>query len=143
MSVAADHHERRRPVLPRLLRVAQAELEGILRRQKRDDAIAGYVASKIRDQKAEIVFLLRPDRAVGQEDRHLLSGQRADGVVRVDPGVHSLDRSKLRPRRSKLCGDHGMTGSKRVQKRHRRHRVALAPDAGVSPTELMMKSNIS
>lgn len=143
VSVAAEHHERGKPVLPRLLRVAQAKLEGMLRRQERDDAIAGDVVAEVRDQVAQVVFLLRADGAVCQKDRHILSVQRPDGMVRIDPGVHPLDRSELRTRRAKLCGDHGIAGLKRIQDRHRRYRVVLEPAAGVPPTAPMMKSNMS
>jgi hypothetical protein len=82
-------------MLPGLFRVRQAEVEGMLGGQEWDDMIARDVVSEVGDQVAQIVFLLRTDRAVGEEHAHRAACQIAHGVVRVDPRVHPFARSKL------------------------------------------------
>ena len=104
--IAAENDQRRKAVLPGLFGVAQTEIERMLRREKRDDALARQVATEIGDEMTQVVFFLRTDRAVGKEHRDVLARQRADGVIRVDPRVHAFGRSQLRARRPELRRDH-------------------------------------
>ena len=109
-SVAAKHDERGKALLPRLLRVAQAEVERVLGRQERNDQLPGHVGTEVRDEMPKIVLLLLPDGAVGEKDGDVLFRQRTHRVVRVNPGVHAFERPELRTRRPEFRRDHGSCG---------------------------------
>src|SRR5687767_12737026 len=103
-TVAAEYHERRESLLPGPFGIRQAELEGVLGREKRHDAIAGNVGSEIDDQVAEVVLFAGADRAVGQEHVRPAAHEAADPVVRVDPRIHARRRVELGPGRPQLDG---------------------------------------
>ena len=87
--VAAEHDQRRKPVLPRAVGVRQADTSSEcldVRNGTTRDAID--VGAQVGDEVTEVVFFLRADRAVGQEDEQLAPREAADGAIRVDPGVH-------------------------------------------------------
>ena len=120
--VAAEHDERREAVLVRPLGVREAVLERVLRRQKRHNPLARHVEAEIGDEMPEVVFFLRADGVVGEEDEGPLAREPADGVIGVDPGVHALARRQLRPRRSELGGEDrgvGSEGGEKVRNRQR------------------------
>src|SRR5919106_1710299 len=71
--VAAEDDERREPVLPRLFGIAQTEIERMLRREERDDAIARQIAAEIGHQVPQVVLFLGAHGAVGQEYRDILA----------------------------------------------------------------------
>ena len=81
--------------------------------QKRHDPVVRHVATEIRDQVAEVVFLLRADGAVGQEHECALTREAADGMIGVYPRVHAFARRQLGPRRPQFGRDDGRTRSKR------------------------------
>jgi len=90
-----------------------AVLQRVLRRQERHDPLARHIRAEVRDEMSQVVFLVRSDRAVGQEDERALAREPAHGVVGVDPGVHALARGELRERRPELCGEDRAARSKR------------------------------
>jgi hypothetical protein len=104
--IAAEDDQRRKPVLPRLLRVAQTETERMLGCEERHDTIARQIAPEIGDEMTQVVLFLGPHGAVGEEHGDILARQGADGVVSVDPRVHALGRSQFGARRPKLRRDH-------------------------------------
>ena len=103
-------------MLLRPLGVRQAVLERVLRSQKRDDALARNIEPEIRDEMAEVVFLLCADGVVGEEDEGPLARQAPDGVIGVDPGIHALGRGELRARRSELGREDRRAGSEGCEK---------------------------
>src|SRR5262249_29178272 len=66
--VAAEDDEGGKPVLLSALGIRDAILERVLRRQEGHDALARHIASEIRDEMTQVVFLLRTDGAVGEKD---------------------------------------------------------------------------
>jgi hypothetical protein len=90
----------------------------VLRRQKRDDALARHVAPEIDHEVPQVIFLLRSDGAVGEEDERPLPRQFLHGVVRIDPRVHAFDRRELRARGAQLRRKHGPSGFERAQQIH-------------------------
>ena len=100
--VAAEHDQRRKPALVRAVRVRQAVLDRMLRRQERDDAIARDVEAEVGDEVAEVVFFGGADRAVGEEHERALARQPAHGVIGVDPRVHAFRGGELGARRPQL-----------------------------------------
>ena len=62
----------------------------MLGRQERDDAIAWHIGPDVRHQMPEVVFLLRADRTVGQEDARAVPTQSMNRVVRVDPRIDAV-----------------------------------------------------
>ena len=52
--------------------------------------VARHVTSQVGDEMAQVVFLLCSDGAVGQEYAHVASGETADGMVDVNPCVHTF-----------------------------------------------------
>ena len=99
----------------RALRIRQAVLERVLRRQKRDDALARDVRAEIEDEMAEVVLFLHADRAVGEEHVRALPRQPLDGVIRVDPRIHALGGRELRARRAQLGCEDRCAGVKSVE----------------------------
>src|SRR4029077_1808824 len=93
--VTAEHHQRRKSVLPRLLGIRETELHRMLGRQERDDVLACDVTPEVRHEMAQVVLLLRTHRTVRQEDAYIASGKAANGMVRVDPCVHPFARAQL------------------------------------------------
>ena len=71
--------------------------------------------AEVGDKVSQVVLLLRAHRAVGDHPAPVVSGQRLDRVVGIDPRVHSFRRSELRPGRAELDGDHtgGFTAKQR------------------------------
>jgi hypothetical protein len=114
--VTAEHHERREPVLVGALRVRKTILERVLRREKRDNALARNVAAEVRDEMPEIVFLRHPDGAIGQKDIGTVLREPSNRVVGVDPGIHPLVRLELGARRPQFGGHHGPTATESSQK---------------------------
>ena len=100
--IAAEHDERAEALLPGALGIGQAELERVLRREERHDAIARHVGAEIDDQVAQVVFFARADGAVGEEHERPAAHEAADRVIRVDPRVHAGRRVELRARRPQL-----------------------------------------
>jgi hypothetical protein len=100
----------------RAIRVGEAVVERVLARQERDDARPRNVTAKIDHEVAEIVFFLRPDRAVGQEDERACAGEAPDRVIRIDPGVHAGRGFELGARRPQFRGDHRLPRAQVVEK---------------------------
>ena len=100
--VAAKHHERLESMLVGAIGIAQAPLQRMFRRQKRRDARTRDIPTEIAHQMAEIVFLLRADGAVGEEDECVVACEVLDRVIGIDPRVHACRGRKLGPRRTKL-----------------------------------------
>ena len=130
--VTTQNDQSRKTVLPRLLGVAQAEVERVLGREERDDAVARHVGSQVRDQMTQVVLFLQSDSAVRQEHSDVLLRQCPHGMVGIDPGVHALERSQFGSRRSKFGGNHGLPGLQSAEERHASgHRVGSpVPRAG-------------
>ena len=117
--VAAEHHQRREPVLPRPLGVRQTQYSSeCFDGQKRHDPLARHVVPEVGHQVAQVVFFLRADGAVGQEDIGALPRQPLDGVIGVDPRVHALGGGKLRARRPQFGREHRAAGSEGGQQIH-------------------------
>ena len=102
--VAAEHDERWKAVVHRLIGVGETELERMLGGEKRHDLVPGHGVAEIGHEMAEVVFLLRADGVIGDHDADVVACQRLDRVVGIDPRVHSLCRFELRPGRTKLDG---------------------------------------
>ena len=94
-------------MLRRPIGVRETVVERMLRGQKRNDGASRNVRAQIDHEVPEIVFLFRPDGAVGQEHERAFARQPADGVVRVDPGVHAGGGFELRAWRTQLRRNHG------------------------------------
>jgi hypothetical protein len=90
--VAAEHDERRKPLLGRPVSVCKAIVQRVLRRQERHHAVPRRVGSQIGDQVPQVVFFGRAHGAVGQEHHGPVARQPPHGVVGVDPRVHALVR---------------------------------------------------
>ena len=114
--IAAEHDERRKAALMRTLSVREAELEAVLGRQERHDALARYVGAEIRDQMAQVIFFLGADGAVGEKYVGALARQTPYRVIRVDPRVHALARRELSARRTQLRREHRLAGTESGQK---------------------------
>ena len=82
----------------------------------------GTSCAEIGHQMAEVVFLLRADRAVGEKHERVLARQPPDGVIRVDPRVHAVARRELGARGTQLRGEHRRAGAKRGEKIDGGHR---------------------
>src|SRR5688572_8951164 len=67
--VAAEHHQRRKSMLPRLLCVAETEIQRVLARQERHDTLVRNVTPQIVHEMSEIVLFLSANRTVGEKDR--------------------------------------------------------------------------
>ena len=107
--VAAEHDQRRKSILVRAIRVRQAVLDRVLRRQEGHDALARHVEAEVGDEVTEVVFFVRADRAVGEEDVRALPREAPNRVVGIDPRVHALGRRELGTRRPELGGEHRRT----------------------------------
>src|SRR5207245_1158985 len=68
-SIAAKDDKRRKSLLPRTLRIPEAELERMLGREKRHHVIARHVGAEVDHQMPQVVLLARADRAVGEEHK--------------------------------------------------------------------------
>jgi hypothetical protein len=110
VAVAAEDDQRRKAVLPCLLRIRQTKVNRMLGREKRDDVIAGDVTSQVGDKVPKIVFLLSANRTVREKDAHVTSREAADRVVHVDPCIHALAGTKLGTRRTQLRRDDRAAG---------------------------------
>jgi len=115
--VAAEHHQRREPVLARPIGVREAVLERVLARENRHDPVAGGVVADVRREVTEVVLLGDADGAVGEEDGGSLEGQRPHGVVGVDPRVHPGRRRQLRTGRPEFGRDEGLLRSQGLEQR--------------------------
>src|SRR2546425_13366495 len=100
--VAAQHDQRLKAILVRPLGVRETVLERMLRCQDRNNVLARDIPTEIDDEVPEIVFFLRADRAIGQKNERALTREAADGMIRVNPGVHAFPRFELRARRPEL-----------------------------------------
>ena len=114
--VAAEDDERLEAVLLRAIRVRQAVVERVLARQERDDLRSRHVAAEIDDEVPEVVFFLRSDGAVGQEDERAVARQAPDRVIRIDPGIHARRRFELGARRPQFRGDDRSARAQVVEK---------------------------
>jgi hypothetical protein len=85
--------------------VGETELERVLGRQERNDARSIDVLPEVGDEVADVVLLLRADRAVGQADEGVAAGEGADRVVGVDPRAHAGVRVELGAGRAQLRRD--------------------------------------
>ena len=99
-----------KPMMRRLVGVAETEIQRVLARQKRDDMLARQFRAEIRHQMPKIVFFLRPDRAVGDHHAHVLPRERSNRVVGVDPRVDAFGGLQFRARRTELDGNDGRLG---------------------------------
>lgn len=99
VTIAAEHDERGKTVLACPVGIVQAVVQRVLARQKRHYPLVRRVRSEVRNQVAQVVFLLGADRAVGQKDEHAPVREAPDGMVGVDPGIHARRGGQLRARR--------------------------------------------
>ncbi len=97
-------------MLLRALGVREAVIPRMLARQEWNDTGARHVGAEVRHEVPEVVLLLQPHGAVGQEDVGPRTRQAPDGMVRVDPRVHAGGRLELDARRSKFGGDDRLPG---------------------------------
>ena len=100
--IAAENDKRRKPALVGSLGVRETVRHRMLCRQERDDPLARNISAEIDDQVAEVVFFLRADGAVGEEDERARPCQSLHGVIGIDPGVHAFVGGQLGPRRTQL-----------------------------------------
>src|SRR5262249_18742930 len=107
-----------KPALARAVRVRQAVIDRVLGGQERHDALARDVAAEVRDEMAEIVFLIGADGAVGQKHVRALPGEPAHRVIGIDPRVHALGERELGARRPQLGREDGGGGTKGCQQIH-------------------------
>jgi len=113
--VSAQHHQRPESLLPCSLGVREAVLERVLRREEGHDALPRHVESDVGHEVAQVVFFLRTDGVVGQEDERAVASQAANGVIGIDPRIHALGRRQLRPGRAQFGGEHRRPGTKRCE----------------------------
>ena len=102
-------------MLLRAIRVRHAVVHRVLARQEGDDLRSRDVAPEIDDQVPEVVFFLRSNGAVREEDVGTVARQTPYGVVGIDPGIHARRRFELGPGGPELGGYDGMAGPQRVE----------------------------
>ena len=93
VAIAAEDDERAEAFVPGALGVRETELERMLRREERHDAIARHVGPEIDDEVPEVLLFVRADGAVGQEHERPAAHEAAHRMVRVDPRVHAAAAS--------------------------------------------------
>ena len=104
-------------MLDRAVGVAKAVVERVLGGEERDDLRSRHVAAEVRDEMPQVVFFLRADGAVGQEDVDVAPRERADGVVGVDPRVHARAAPEARAGRAQLDRNDVRVAVERVEQR--------------------------
>lgn len=118
-------------VMRRLVGVAQAELQRMLAREKRDDMLARQVGPEIRHEMAKIVLFLGPHRAVGDHHAHVLPGERANRMIGVDPGVDPFGGLQFGAWRAELDGNDRRLGC--AKEREIRSQLIIEAKAGLKP----------
>ena len=82
----------------------QTVVERVFGCQEGHDTLSRRIITEVRDQMAQVVLFALTDRAVGDKDVGVLSGQTPDGVVGVDPGLDPGRGIKLSSGWSELGG---------------------------------------
>jgi hypothetical protein len=103
--VAAHHGERLEAVRSRARGIEPDIVQGVLRREKRDDPGGRQLSRQVGCQVCEILLLGLPDGVVGQEDQGVLSSQPPDRMIHVDPRIHARAVGHPGARRAKLDRD--------------------------------------